>query len=185
MATSKDKYYTEICNTLTGYNDRNNMSLSNMNILEAIRKFMEEESIMDANNVTGDTISHASSAYRGNTNTIFTSEKIDKSDKIVDSVKNLTINNAKYYKSHTATASDAQGDITCNPETVTHTRNGNFEQKLLSYRTIPVLSPPINPEVDQGIVEIKFTPPMILMPVTNEIIADAVLGGVWVSRTPW
>ena len=32
MATSKDKYYTEMCNTLSDYNDRNNMPLSNAKI---------------------------------------------------------------------------------------------------------------------------------------------------------
>ena len=32
METSKDKYYMEICNTLTDYNDRNNIPLSNVNI---------------------------------------------------------------------------------------------------------------------------------------------------------
>ena len=28
MANSKDKYYTEMCKTLTNYNDRNNIPLS-------------------------------------------------------------------------------------------------------------------------------------------------------------
>ena len=62
---------------------------------------------------------------RGNENTIFTSEKLDKSDDLVNAVKNLTINDAIYYESNTATANDAQGDITCNLETGTHTSNGN------------------------------------------------------------
>ena len=42
MATSRDKYYTEVCNALTDYNDRNNMQLSNADIWEAICKFMEQ-----------------------------------------------------------------------------------------------------------------------------------------------
>ena len=59
-------------------------------------------------------------------------------DKLVNAVENLTINTTNYYESNTATASDAQGVLTHNPETVTHTsndnetvthtRNGNFEQ---------------------------------------------------------
>ena len=91
---------------------------------------------------------------------IFTSEKIDKSDNLVDSVKNLTINDAKYYESNTATVSDAQGGLTCNPETVTHTRNGNdkvnhtsnrnFEHKLSSNQTIPVLPSTMNPGLTKG-----------------------------------
>ena len=49
------------------------------------------------------------------------------------------MDNAEYYESKTATASDEQGDLTKKPETVTHTRNGHFEQKLLSHRTILVV----------------------------------------------
>ena len=69
----------------------------------------------------------------------FTSEKIDKSDELVDAVNNLTINNAGYYESNTVTESDAQVDLTRNMETitctsnsnetVTHASNGSFEQK--------------------------------------------------------
>ena len=53
---------------------------------------------MDANNVTVDTFSHASNEQRENTNTIFTSDKLDKSDDLLDIVKNLTINVAKYHE---------------------------------------------------------------------------------------
>ena len=123
MATSKDKYYTEIFNTLTDYNERNHTPLSSVNIREEIRRVMEEESIIDANNITKDTFSHASSAQRENENAVFTSEKLNKSDEIVDAFNNLTIKDAEYYESNTATASDAQGNITRNPETATHTRN--------------------------------------------------------------
>ena len=82
---------------------------------------------MDANNVTADTFSRASNTQRENANTIFTSEKLDESDELVDAVKNLTMNDAEYYESHTATVSDVQGNFTRNPETVTHTSKGNFE----------------------------------------------------------
>ena len=67
----------------------------------------------------------------------------------MDAVNNLTINDAKYYESNIVTASDAQGDLTHNLETVTHTSNINetinctsnrkFEQNLLSNWTIPVV----------------------------------------------
>ena len=62
------------------------------------------------------------------------------------------------------TASDKQGELTLNSETVTHTSNGNenfthtingyFKQELLSNRNIPVLPPVMNPGIDQGIVPI-------------------------------
>ena len=100
---------------------------------------MEKESIAGANNVTVDTFNHTSSTQRDNENAIFTSEKLDKSDELVDAVNNLTVNEAEYYESNTETTSDTQGDLTRNTETVTcasnmnktvtHTRNGNFEQK--------------------------------------------------------
>ena len=57
---------------------------------------MEEESITDTTHITTDTISHASNSQRENANTIFTSEKLDKPNKLVDAVKNLTINNDEY-----------------------------------------------------------------------------------------
>ena len=110
-----------------------------MNIQYSIRKVIEDESIADANNVTADTFSHKSNTQRENANVIFTGEKLDKLDDLVDAVNNLTINDAKYYESNTATESDTRGNIKCNPETVTHPRNGNetvthnsnrnFEQK--------------------------------------------------------
>ena len=61
-----------------------------------------------------DTFSLASNTPRDNANAIFTNEKIDKLDELVDEVKNLTTNDAKYYESNTATASDAQCHLTGN-----------------------------------------------------------------------
>ena len=124
---------------------------------------MEEVSITDANDVTADTFSHASSAQRENSNAIFTSENLEKLDELVDSVKNLTINNAEYYESNTATASDAQGNLTSDLETVTCTSNRIFDQKLLSFRTIPVLPPSTKP----GIMAIILTPLTLLTPATK------------------
>ena len=56
----------------------------------------EEEYITDTNNVTADEFSHASSSQRENVDKIFTSKKLDKPDKLVDSINKLTINNAIY-----------------------------------------------------------------------------------------
>ena len=91
-----------------------------------------------------DTFSRVSNTQRENANAIFTSEKLYKLDKVADALTYLEINDAEYCESNSATASDAQGDITRNPKTVTHTsngkgevtdtRNGNFEQKLLNNR---------------------------------------------------
>ena len=81
--------------------------------------------MVDVNNVTADRFSYASNTQRENANAIFTSEKLDKLDALVDAVNNLTINNAKYYESNTATAGDAQGDLTQYLETFSHTSNSN------------------------------------------------------------
>ena len=107
---------------------------------------------------------------------------------MVEAVKNLKINHAKYYESNTATVSDSQGDLTRNPETVTHningnetvthTINGNFEQKILSNRTNPVVPPTMNPGIDQGIAPIILVPQMLLTPWKKEVVADAASGGV-------
>ena len=59
---------------------------------------MKEESVLDANNVTADTFYHTSNTQRDNANSIFTSEKLVKSDKMADTLKDLTINDAKYYE---------------------------------------------------------------------------------------
>ena len=49
--------------TLTDYKDPNNTPLLNDNIWKAILKFVEEESILDANNVTADTFMHTSNTH--------------------------------------------------------------------------------------------------------------------------
>ena len=114
---------------------------------------------------------------------IFTSEKLDKSDELLDVVNNLTINNDGYYESNTATTSDTQGDLTHNIEIGNHTSNRNFEQILLSYRITPVLPSPKNPWIDQEISEIKLTPQTLLTPATKVIVTDAASGGAWMFST--
>ena len=129
---------------------------------------MEEELPSDANNVTADTFIHASNTQGNNTNAIFISEKRNKLDELTNSLKYLTIKYSKYYQSDAATGRDAQGDPAQNPETITHTSNGNgtvthtrnrnFEHKLLSNRTIPVVVPTMTPRFDQRIATIVVVP---------------------------
>ena len=98
---------------------------------------------------------------------------------------NLKINDAGYYELNTATVSDTQGNLTHNPEIVTHTSNGKFEQKLLSYRTIPVLPLSTDPGIDQWIAVIKLIPQTLLMPETKKIVVNPTSGGRWTSMTAW
>ena len=104
---------------------------------------------------------------------------------MLDAVKNFRINDAKYYKSNIDTASDTKGNLTRNPETVTHTSNGHFEKELLSNRTILVVVPEMNPIIDQGISPVVLAPQTLLVPTMKEVITDTALVGTWVNRTPW
>ena len=56
---------------------------------------------------------------------ILTSEKLDKSDELAEMLKDLNINNAEYYVSDSVNKNDAKGDPARNPNTVTHTSDGN------------------------------------------------------------
>ena len=66
--------------------------------------------------------SHISISQRENLNAIFTSEKLEKLDNLVDAINNLKINDTGSELS-TAPASVTQGDLMSDPDTVTHTRN--------------------------------------------------------------
>ena len=103
----------------------------------------------------------------------------------------LKINIAKYSESKISTASEPQGDITRNLETVTHTRNRNetvihtnnrsFEQTLLSNQTIPVVLLTMNPRIDQRITPIVVAAHTLFTPVTKEVVAHTPLGGAWLT----
>ena len=187
METSINKYYMEMFQTLADHNDRNNAPLSNENIQEEIHKVMDEESILDTNNATADTFSHTSNTQRENANVIFTSEKLDKSDELEDRLKDLTINDATCYVSKSATTSDTQGDLTCDTNTVTHTSNvkekivdtsnRNFEQQLLSNRTLPLFVPMMNLRIDNRIALIGGVSQTLSTDGTKEVVADTVCGG--------
>ena len=82
----------------------------------------EEESLTDANNVTTAAFSCAPSSRRGNVGAIFTSERLDKSDKLVNPINNLKIKD-KVYELNKTTTSDAQGNLMGYPDTATYTNN--------------------------------------------------------------
>ena len=108
MANPRDKYYTQLYETLVYYNDRNNAPFSNENIRQAIRKIMAGKE-MDACNITLD--SHSVTVdilwktivilntQGENENVILTRERLNNSDALVEILKGLTINNAGYYDS--------------------------------------------------------------------------------------
>ena len=105
----------------------------------------EEESITDSNNINSDVFIHAYSSQIENLDAIFTSDNLDRSNEPVNAINNLKINNARY-ELKTTTTSDAQGNLTSDLDTVTHTSNGPdtvthtsnvvSNKKLLRFRTI-------------------------------------------------
>ena len=72
--------------TITDFNDRNGAPFSNENIRDAIHRVIAKEEAgdhkitSDSHNITVDTFSQTPNTQRENKNTIFTSEKRDKSD---------------------------------------------------------------------------------------------------------
>ena len=96
----------EIYKTQIDYNDFNNAKLSNENIQEVIYKGIKDQ--LDANNVTADIFSHMPNIQRESKNTICTSEMLDKSEELADTIKDLTINDVEYYVSKSATANDGK-----------------------------------------------------------------------------
>ena len=192
MATSREKYYMEMYKTLTNNNDQNDASLSNDNIQEAIHKFIEEES--DYNNVTVDNFSHTANTQRGNANAIFTSENLEKSDKMADKIKDLTINDAEHYVSNSAIANDKKCNPASDPKTATHTSeskgkvtdtsNRNTQQKLLNNRTLSFIVWTMNPMIDNRIGTIGGASKTLLTPATKEVIVETACGSACINSTP-
>ena len=98
-----------------------------------------------------------------------TSEKLDKSDALAETLKELTINDDGYYASDSANANDAIGDPASDPKKVTHTSdgkkikvkdtsNGDLQQKLLSTRTLPIVTTTMDPRINYRIVTCGGTP---------------------------
>ena len=78
---------------------------------------------------------------------MFTSEKLDKLDKLVDAINNLTINDAGY-EFKKVTESDTLGNLTSNRDTVTHTSNVILDVEIIDmpdHRRSPCPSPADEP----------------------------------------
>ena len=110
MVTPKDKHYTKMLETLVDYNYRNNASLYNENLQQAISTVMAEQEaeecnvIFDTNNVTMDNFCQSpvtTNTEGENANAILTSERRNNQDVLAETLKGLTIdstmNNSAYY----------------------------------------------------------------------------------------
>ena len=103
---------------------------SNKNIRKAIHKVIAEEETdgrninLDAHNVTADNLRQTlvtPNMQGDNKNAILTSKRLNNSDALAETLKGLTINNARYYESDD---NDAKGDPASDPEVVIHTSDG-------------------------------------------------------------
>ena len=108
MSNPRDKYYTKIYETLVDYNDRNNAPFSNEKIKQEMCKVMADEEayarniISDAHNVTVDTLCQTPvtpNTQGDNENSILTSERLNNSNSLSETLRVLKINNDGYYDS--------------------------------------------------------------------------------------
>ena len=154
MATPRDKYYTEMYETIVDYNDRNDAPFSNEDIRQATRRVISEEEsdarniTSDSKNLTADTLCQTPvrpNTQGNNENVILTIERPNISDALAEIIIGSTINNAEYNELYSAKKKDAKGHPAIDPKVATHTSNrkkrevreisnGYLQHKLLSNR---------------------------------------------------
>ena len=139
---------------------------------------------MDSHNVNKDTFFHSpitTNTQGENANAILPSERLNNSDALTETLKELTINNTEYDNSD---ANDAGGDPTSNPKVDTHTSdrkkrkvtdtsNRNLQQKLLINRTLLIITTPIHPQIDNMVETSGASTIKLSTPCTTEVITDA------------
>ena len=113
-------------------------------------------------------------------------------DTLAETLKVLTINDAGYYNSG---KNYAEGDPASNPKVATHTSDGNkikvtdtsngyLQPKLLSNRTLPIITTTIDPCIDGRVVTCGAYPHKLTVPPKTEAITDAAYSSARVLRTP-
>ena len=125
----------------------------------------ERNIILNVNNVTMDTFCQSPVTTNSQGENANTSERRNNLDKLSETLRVLTIDstikNSAYYNSD---KDDPEGDPKRDPLGATHTSDrkkrkithtdttkGNYPQKLLINRTIPVIIPPINRHILDGV----------------------------------
>ena len=99
-------------------------------------------------------------------------------DALAERLKELTINDAVYYESESEKANDTRGDPASDPKMVTHTsyrkkrkvtdtRNRDLQQKLLSNRTLLVITTTMDTFIDDSIANCSGNPHTPTMPFTK------------------
>ena len=104
---------------------------------------------------------------------MFASEKLESSDEIVNTVKNMTITDVGY-EFNAVTASDARVKPASDQDKITHTSNGITDQKLLSSRTIGICHEDVSvllPLKQLGIGAIVLVPQNLKLPAVQEVFS--------------
>ena len=151
---------------------------------------------LDAHKVTADTFSQTSNTQKDNANAILKNEKLlDKLDALAEASNFFTINDAGYYESDSENAKNSKGDPVSNLKTVINTSDGKkgkamdtsniyLQPKLLSNRTLPIITTTMNPQIDDWIATCSGTPHTTVTPLTKEVITDAACSSARVIRSP-
>ena len=107
----------------------------------------------------------------------------------------MTINDAGYYESDSANANDTKGNPASDPNIITctsggkkikvmDTSDGYLQKKLLSNRTLPIITTMMDPRIDDMIDTCRGTPHKIATNLKKEFITDVTCSSVRVLQTP-
>ena len=116
-----------------------------------------------------------------NANGILTSERINNSNALEETLKGLKINDAEYYSSF---KNDAEGDPASDPKLSTHTSDGkkrnftdtsnrNLQQQISINRTLPIIITTNDPRILDRVATFGGTPLAQMMPTMKPVVTDA------------
>ena len=135
------------------------------------------------------TFIQTSNTQRENENKILSSEKQNKLDALAETLKLLTIKDAGYSESDSASANDATSNQASDPKIATHTSdekkrksidtsNRYLQQKLLRNQTLPIITTMIDPRIDDRVAPCGASLDKLATPQTMEVIMDAACSSV-------
>ena len=204
MSTLKDKYFERVLETLVDHNDCHNAPFSNEKLYQAVSKVMSEmeEEERNSNNVTMNTLCQ----YPVTNNIQIKNAKVPNKKQITSDIleekikgfKGLTlhsiINNSTYDNSDKDDAerdpkidqliSNHTGDRKKIKITDTDTTNINFSQKLLINQTIPVIIPPTDPPIVDGVAASRGSLHARQTIASEDIVTDAARTDACVFQDP-
>ena len=115
-------------------------------------------------------------------------------DALEETLNNLAINNSGYYESDSANENDAKGDPASDLKVATQTSDGkkikvtdtsnrDSQQKILSNRTLPIITTTIDLQIDDMFVTCGGTPHALTTPMMKGVIMGTAHSSAQVIRT--